>query len=83
VHILSLSFLFSSDDIFTVSDDVSLCISQQVIPTTYAVRSGRHAPVDDYFGIRDTDLTPEQARRARYFVQPLTEMGLKAPASNT
>jgi hypothetical protein len=39
--------------------------------------------MDDYFDIRDTDLTPEQAKRARYFVQPLTEMGLKAPASKT
>ena len=57
--------------------------SANIIPTPHAVRSGQWTPLDDYFSIRDTDLTPEQAKRACYFVQPLTEMGIKAPASNT
>jgi hypothetical protein len=56
--------------------------SEHIIPTQEARRSGRWKIGDDDFMINDTDLTPEQARRARYFVQPLTEMGFKAPASN-
>ena len=50
--------------------------SANIVPTPHAVNSGHWTPRDDYFSIRDTDLTPEQATRARYFVQPLTEMGL-------
>ena len=57
--------------------------SANIIPTPHALRSEQWTPLDDYFSIRDTDLTPEQAKRACYFVQPLTEMGIKAPASNT
>ncbi len=62
---------------------VRVIASANIIPTPHAVRTGRWTPLDDYFSIRDTDLTPEQAKRACYFVQPLTEMGLKASASNT
>ena len=62
---------------------VQVIASAQIIPTPYARESGHWTPSDDYFSINDTDLTPEQAQRARYFVQPLTEMGLKNPASNT
>ena len=58
---------------------VRVISADQIIPTPYAVRSGRWTPMDDYFSVCDADLTPEQARRARYFVQPLTEMGFKAP----
>jgi hypothetical protein len=62
---------------------VKVISADQIIPTPYAINSGRWTPMDDYFSILDTDLTPEQAKRARYFVQPLTEMGLKTSASNT
>ena len=62
---------------------VQVIASAHIIPTPYARESGHWTPSDDYFSINDTDLTPEQAKHARYFVQPLTEMGLKAPASNT
>jgi hypothetical protein len=55
---------------------VRVIASANIIPTPHAVRTGRWIPRDDYFSIRDTDLTPEQAKRACYFVQPLTEMGL-------
>jgi hypothetical protein len=54
---------------------VQVISSEHIIPTPYARESGHWTPMDDYFGIRDTDLTPDQAKRARYFVQPLTEMG--------
>ena len=56
--------------------------SEHINPIPEARRSGRWKIGDDDFLIDDTDLTLEQAKRARYFVQPLTEMGLKAPASN-
>ena len=42
-----------------------------VNPTPYARESGHWTPMDDYFMINDTDLTPEQAKHARYFVQPI------------
>src|SRR5579864_9015371 len=41
---------------------VKVISTEQIIPTPYAVRSGRWTPLDDYFSIRDTDLTPEQAK---------------------
>jgi len=55
---------------------------EQIIPTLYAIESGKHKPSDGYFSVRDIDITPEQAKRARYFVQPLAEMGdNRAPLS--
>lgn len=45
---------------------------EQFIPTDEAIRSGFWKPGDDSFMIRDTDLTPEQAELARYFIQPHT-----------
>ncbi len=41
-----------------------------VVPMHEAVERGWWQPGDNDFMINDTDLTPEQARRARYFVQP-------------
>jgi hypothetical protein len=54
-----------------------------IIPMPEAIEKGWWKPGDNDFYINDTDLTPEQAKHARYFVQPLTEMGPKAPPSNT
>jgi hypothetical protein len=45
--------------------------------TSSAIKSGRHKRWDSYFDIRGTDLTPEQAKRARYFVQPLSTTSSK------
>jgi hypothetical protein len=43
---------------------------EHVIPTPEARESGFWRPEDEFFSIPDTDLTPEQAKQARYFVQP-------------
>lgn len=48
--------------------------------TFASIKSGRHKRWDSYFDIRASDLTPEQARRARYFVQPLRT---KTPVAQT
>jgi hypothetical protein len=42
-----------------------------IIATQEAREQGWWKPGDNDFMINDTDLTPEQAKHARYFVQPL------------
>ena len=43
---------------------------EHIIPTPEAQESGFWRPEDEFFSICDTDLTPEQAQQARYFVRP-------------
>ncbi len=49
---------------------VQIISFEHIIPTPEAQESGFWRPEDEFFSIRDTDLTPEQARQARYFVRP-------------
>ncbi len=49
---------------------VQIISVEHIIPTPEAQESGFWRPEDEFFSIRDTDLTPEQARQVRYFVRP-------------
>ncbi len=40
-----------------------------ITPIPAAVQSGEWIPLDEFIDIRDTDLTEEQARQARFFIQ--------------
>lgn len=49
---------------------VQIIVVERVTPSPQAVKTGFWQPTDEFFSIRDTDLTPEQAAQARYFVRP-------------
>lgn len=44
--------------------------TERITPSPQAVQTNFWRPDDAYFSIRAGDLTPEQAKEARYFIQP-------------